>query len=215
MEKTGAPCGCRLREPACHRLIPGHLWLAGTRRRRRQAMKRRPWEGEIRGHTSGTLRWWRTLEIPNDHHEAVPGPLAPSPPPRPPPALLLSPPVPPPARSQPNLRHAVHRVPPRWGADPWVEPPPARLATVRPSLRRIVGTRVPPKREAVLWTGRRSWMQPQLRWRWPQAAWLPTLRPSALRRTAHRVPPKWDTSSQQLAPPQPPRAAASLPATHG
>lgn len=91
-------------------------------------------------------------------------------------------------------------------------PPPTRLVLVRPSLRRIVGTRVPPKREAVLGAGQRSWMQPRLRWSWPRAAWPPTLRPSALRRTAHQVPPKWDTSSQ-WAPPQPPRAAASLRAT--
>ena len=51
-------------------------------------------------------------------------------------------------------RYAVHRVPPKWAAYPWVMPPPALSSTLRPSLRKIVGTRFPPKREAAPWTGR-------------------------------------------------------------
>eukprot|EP00964_Phaeocystis_antarctica_P051341 scaffold29950_cov60-Phaeocystis_antarctica.AAC.3 len=72
-----------------------------------------------------------------------------------------SPARPPPARSltlRPALRNAVHRVPPRWGAEPWVVVDNLpRSSTLRPSLRRIVGTRVPPKRGAAPWTGRLSW----------------------------------------------------------
>eukprot|EP00964_Phaeocystis_antarctica_P012417 scaffold6847_cov64-Phaeocystis_antarctica.AAC.6 len=120
----------------------------------------------------------------------------PAPAPRPAPAR--SSPAPPPARSltlRPNLRDAVPRVRPKWGAHPWVVASPApRSSTLRPSLRRTVGTRVPPKREAAApWQGRLRWRWPRLYWtepRVPASARPPTLRPS-LRRIVHRVPPKW------------------------
>ena len=113
------------------------------------------------------------------------------------------------------------RAPPKWGGGPWVVATPGRSTTVRPSLRRFVGTRAPPKRAAARWTGRMSWMARRLLQLWtePQEAFPargPTLRPSLgnivhnTEPTAppHRGPPKWAGEMLGQSNSEPIRAAA-------